>query len=200
MMKKFIAISALVAVPFTAAYAQTATTPGTTPPAVTTDPATTVTPPGTTVTPMRDPAAKTTTSTTTTTTSSSNINYISQQTADQMLASKLIGTTVRGSADENIGEINDLLVQKDGKVHAVIIGVGGFLGIGEKNVAVPFESVQMMADANNANTMRVMVSSTKDALKAAPEFHRVNDRSAGGNATSTGATGSGTTTRPVNPQ
>ncbi|MEJ1157158.1 PRC-barrel domain-containing protein [Prosthecomicrobium sp. N25] len=197
MMKKLIVISALAAVPLTGAYAQT-TPSTTTPPAATTDPSVTATPPGTTVTPMRDPAAKTTT--TTTTTSTSNINYVAQQSADQMLASKLIGTTVRGSGDENIGEINDLLVQKDGKIHAVVIGVGGFLGIGEKNVAVPFESVQMMADANNSNTMRVTIASTKDALKQAPEFRRVNDnRSAGGSTTSTGATGSGTT-RPVAPQ
>src|SRR5687768_12113336 len=56
---------------------------------------------------------------------------------DQFRASKLIGTRVTGANNENIGEINDVLMDQNGRAHAVIIGVGGFLGIGEKDVAVP---------------------------------------------------------------
>ncbi|MCY1665113.1 PRC-barrel domain-containing protein [Rhizobium sp. SL86] len=57
--------------------------------------------------------------------------------------SDLEGKTVYGSEGENIGEINDVLVSQDGSVNAVIIGVGGFLGIGEKDVAVQMSALQL---------------------------------------------------------
>ena len=57
--------------------------------------------------------------------------------------SDLEGKTVYGSEGENIGEINDVLVSQDGGVNAVIIGVGGFLGIGEKDVAVQMSALQL---------------------------------------------------------
>ena len=50
----------------------------------------------------------------------------------EMRASKLIGTKVTNAANESVGEINDVVLAKDGKVAAVIIGVGGFLGMGER--------------------------------------------------------------------
>lgn len=184
MTKRILAIAAIAALPITAAMAQTTTTPNTTTPGATTPPAATTT----------APAGSSTT--TTTTSASSTINYVNQQSADQMLASRLIGMTVRGSADENIGEINDLLVEKDGKINAVVIGVGGFLGIGEKDVAVPYSNVQFTADGQNANNMRAMVASTKDALKNAPEFKKAENRTAAGTSTTTGATGAGGSTMP----
>lgn len=58
--------------------------------------------------------------------------------AGEMRASKLIGTRVNNEAGERIGEINEVVLSKDGKVAAVVIGVGGFLGIGERKVAVKF--------------------------------------------------------------
>jgi len=64
----------------------------------------------------------------------------------QMLSSDLSGTTVYGMNNENIGEINDMLMDRDGRVTAVIIGVGGFLGIGEKDVAVPFETLEIVGN------------------------------------------------------
>ncbi|WOH48230.1 DUF4142 domain-containing protein [Bradyrhizobium sp. sBnM-33] len=63
---------------------------------------------------------------------------------NQMLGSDLRGTQVRGANDENIGEINDILVDRKGGVVAVIVGVGGFLGIGEKNVAIPFHALEIV--------------------------------------------------------
>ena len=59
--------------------------------------------------------------------------------ADEMRASKLIGTKVVNTANETIGDINEIVLGKDGKVAAVIIGVGGFLGMGEREVAMNFE-------------------------------------------------------------
>src|SRR4026207_1970982 len=51
--------------------------------------------------------------------------------------------SVYDTKDNKVGDVNDLLVDKDGKVSAVIIGVGGFLGAGEKNVAVPFNALKL---------------------------------------------------------
>jgi sporulation protein YlmC with PRC-barrel domain len=66
-----------------------------------------------------------------------------------------------------IGEIMDVLVGQDGKVEALIIGVGGFLGAGEKDVAVSFNTVKpTMKDNKTYLTM----NTTKDALKSAPGF------------------------------
>src|SRR5919202_4999162 len=56
-----------------------------------------------------------------------------------MRGSKLIGTEVIGQDHVRIGSIDDLLVDRDGRIRAVVIGVGGFLGIGEKNVAIPYD-------------------------------------------------------------
>jgi hypothetical protein len=88
--------------------------------------------------------------------------------AGEMRASKLIGTSVSNDAKERIGDVNEVVLAKDGKVAAIVIGVGGFLGMGEREVAVKFESLRLTQDANN-NTVAVL-SATKDSLKAAPEW------------------------------
>ncbi|MGE3147016.1 MAG: PRC-barrel domain-containing protein, partial [Pseudorhodoplanes sp.] len=62
--------------------------------------------------------------------------FVNTQKPDQMLSSKFIGTDVVGSNDEKIGDVSDVLFDKDGKIHAYIVGVGGFLGIGAKGVAI----------------------------------------------------------------
>lgn len=70
-------------------------------------------------------------------------------------------------ADNKIGAVDDVLVDKEGRVTAMIIGVGGFLGMGEKDVAVPFGSVR----ARKKNDKWYLVlDTTKAALKAAPGF------------------------------
>src|ERR1700757_1273579 len=71
-------------------------------------------------------------------------------------------------ADNKIGEIMDVLIDRDGKVTALIVGVGGFLGMGEKDVAVPFNSVR--ATTKDNNKYYLVMNSTKDALKSAPGF------------------------------
>ena len=66
--------------------------------------------------------------------------------ADGHLATNMIGESVyNGDGDnaENIGDVNDIVVAKDGKVEAVVVGVGGFLGIGEHNVAVEFHQAEL---------------------------------------------------------
>ena len=70
--------------------------------------------------------------------------------------------------DNKIGEIMDVLVERDGKVTGLIIGVGGFLGMGEKDVAVPFNAVRVTSKDNNK--WYLVMNSTKDALKSAKGF------------------------------
>ena len=60
-----------------------------------------------------------------------------------MLASNLIGQAVYNCQDETIGDINDLVTDEGGKVVAVLVGNGGFLGLGEKDVAIGFEDLKI---------------------------------------------------------
>jgi len=53
-----------------------------------------------------------------------------------------VGVNIYNSNDESIGEVNELLIDKDGTIKAVVIGVGGFLGIGQKNVALPYTAIK----------------------------------------------------------
>ena len=93
---------------------------------------------------------------------------------DQMRGSKLIGSTVYDSSDQKIGSIGDLIVERDGKVSDVVIGVGGFLGGGDKNVAVK------MADLKRGKDDHLVFSTTKDALKQMAGYdlnHAAGERS-----------------------
>ncbi len=87
---------------------------------------------------------------------------------DEMFSSKLKGLNVYNQKDESIGEISDLAI-KNHQLDALILSVGGFLGIGEHYVAVSPASVNVRYDDKNSKWMATM-NTTKDALKAAPEF------------------------------
>lgn len=69
-------------------------------------------------------------------------SFIQQQQSGQMMASKLIGTSVVSQDNESIGDVNDVLLARDGRAVGIVVGVGGFLGIGEKSVAIPFDRVE----------------------------------------------------------
>jgi sporulation protein YlmC with PRC-barrel domain len=87
------------------------------------------------------------------------------------LASNLIGETVYSSHSddaETIGDINDLVVNDQGPIDAVVIGVGGFLGVGEKNVAVQFDSIEWTVDENGSQY--AVLTATQEELEAAPAF------------------------------
>jgi hypothetical protein len=74
-------------------------------------------------------------------------NFVTLLQPGHMMASKLIGTTVVSTSNESIGDVNDVIVDRNGQAMAVVIGVGGFLGIGEKDVAVPFQSLEFASNA-----------------------------------------------------
>ena len=69
--------------------------------------------------------------------------------------------------DNDIGDVNDIVLDKEGKVSAFIIGVGGFLGAGEKNVAVPFRALKV---TEKDGKTYLVVDTTKEALEKAPPF------------------------------
>jgi len=94
--------------------------------------------------------------------------FITVQPQGQWLASHFLGQSVTNQAGERIGDINDLLFDRSGRIATVVLGVGGFLGIGEKNVAIPFSSLSITADAEGRRVIGVPLS--KDRLQAAPDF------------------------------
>ena len=112
--------------------------------------------------------------------------------AEGYLVTNMIGETVyNGTADnaENIGEVNDLVLDMEGKVKAIVVGVGGFLGIGEKNVALEYDTIEW---AEKDGERWIVVAATKDELNALPTF----DTKPYIEAT---ATAPGTTTTPAAP-
>jgi uncharacterized protein YrrD len=110
---------------------------------------------------------------------------IAAQKPDQLLASKFKGTDVVGANDEKIGDVSDILFTKDGKIDAYLISVGGFLGVGAKEVALAPSSVQIIQDKDKDN-FKIKVSMTKDQLAQAPNFEHYKEQ-----RTTTGAASSG---------
>jgi len=90
-------------------------------------------------------------------------------------ANEFIGKTIYTTANENVGEINDLVFGNDGKIVGVVIGVGGFLGIGEKDVLVSLDSIRM-TKADGSDTVQLVVDASKEALENAPGFDRTAKR------------------------
>ncbi len=135
------------------AMAQTTTT---NPPAATTTPAPaapSVTTPGATKAPVAPSASNTTTT------------DPAMAPGSQADAKKLIGRNIKNANNDTIGEIKSVFLDKDGKVQTVIVGVGGFLGMGEHEVALAWNDLQI---SNNGE--QVMVNMTKDQLKGLPEY------------------------------
>jgi sporulation protein YlmC with PRC-barrel domain len=93
-------------------------------------------------------------------------------TTGQISASALLDETVMNEANESIGDVNDVLLDTDGKIASVIVGVGGFLGMGEKDVALPFDNLKFAKD--NDNDLVVTTNVTKETLQATPAYTKPN--------------------------
>lgn len=87
-----------------------------------------------------------------------------QKVAAGYRASKIVGSTVVNDANEMIGRVDDLLVEPNSKVPYVVLSVGGFLGMGERLVILPFGSLKI------GENRVALPGGTKDELKALPEF------------------------------
>jgi sporulation protein YlmC with PRC-barrel domain len=91
--------------------------------------------------------------------------------SDASMASKIIGESVYTSTAEDaeaVGEVNDLLVGSDGEIEAAIIGVGGFLGVGEKNVAIDYDELQLTTDEDG--NYHIVLETSREELETAPSF------------------------------
>lgn len=101
-------------------------------------------------------------------TAASRAAFVGSQAAGETRASNLIGVVVKNKAGETIGDINDVVFQTGGQVTVYIIGVGGVLGIGEKNVAVPYSDVTISSDPTGKRS--AVLDVTKAALETAPGY------------------------------
>lgn len=125
--------------------------------------------------------------------------FLDQRAATDLFASELIGhdvyarttaTDMRTNNDgahgmmtmtaadldgmENIGQINEIILSNDGQVRALVIGVGGFLGMGEHDVAVTMDQVTFASDADDRSEMYVIVQTGTDRLRDSPSFDRTS--------------------------
>src|SRR5215510_13199838 len=112
--------------------------------------------------------------------------FIASQSTDQWVFSKFKGTDVLGPDNAHIGNVNDMLFDKNGKILGLIVGVGGFLGIGEKSVAIDMSAFQVapadtgtvgaggggaaVGTSSDPTSVKLKVTWTKDQLKNAPDF------------------------------
>jgi hypothetical protein len=94
--------------------------------------------------------------------------FLTEQAPDDQLASSLIGASVKNGSDEDLGSINDIVLSDAGEIDAIVVGVGGFLGIGEKNVAVSFDAIEKSTDADGNVVLKL--ETTREQLEAAPAF------------------------------
>jgi hypothetical protein len=119
---------------------------------------------------------------------SDGAKFIAAQSQDQWVFSKFKGTDVLGPDNAHIGNVNDLLMDRHGKVLGLIVGVGGFLGIGEKSVAIDMSAFQAVtpetgttgaggqgaggatSSSNDPTAVKLKVTWTKEQLQSAPDF------------------------------
>jgi len=97
-----------------------------------------------------------------------NLQIVNSQAKDQMLASQLKGMTVIGSDEQKIGSVVDILMDKSGQVKAYIVGVGGVLGLGAKQVAIEPAAFHEMPGATSGGQLKM--AATKDQLAQAADF------------------------------
>jgi sporulation protein YlmC with PRC-barrel domain len=117
--------------------------------------------------------------------------FLSEEKPNQWRASKLVGVDVYGPNKEKVGDINEVLIDRNGKAEAIVIGVGGFLGIGEKDVAVPFDQVRW---SDNPNDVRSTASTGGAGNTGATATGGAASNTAGTAGTAGGAGTTGSTT------
>ena len=102
--------------------------------------------------------------------------YLTETPEGTFHADALTGNQVKSSVedDEDIGTITDLVIDEDGQINAVVVGVGGFLGMGEKNVAIEWDSLELTKDDDGEDYV-ITVNASQDALESAEEYNRDGD-------------------------
>lgn len=101
--------------------------------------------------------------------------FLTKQESTDYLASDLIGASVYNAQDEVIGGITDLVSDESGKFVAAVIGSGGFLGMGQKDVALRFEDLRISRD--EANDIKVVANLSEDVIASAPDYEKLSEQS-----------------------
>lgn len=108
-------------------------------------------------------------------TTTSGVQFVEKQSDEQDLASRFIGTPVVNTTGETLGKVNDLVMDTEGQVEVIIVGVGGFLGVGEKNVGVHFDQLARIEGAEGE--AQLVLDATQGDLTDAPEFLTSDNKS-----------------------
>lgn len=111
------------------------------------------------------------------------------QPGQELFASELMGSRLYSTEGEvsgpveadatsewnDLGEINDMLLSEDGSVEIVVVGIGGFLGIGERDAAVSMDELQIVRNSANEADYFLVINATQEEIENAPEFERDRD-------------------------
>jgi sporulation protein YlmC with PRC-barrel domain len=96
-----------------------------------------------------------------------NRGYIASAPANGLEANYLIGAEVKTTGGEDVGPVEDLIIDENGQVVAIVVSVGGFLGLGQKDIAIGWDDVTM---SGSADDQELQIDATRDELSSAPEY------------------------------
>lgn len=106
--------------------------------------------------------------------------YMGSVPANGMQASNLIGAEVKTTKDENIGPVDDLIIDKDGRIVAIVVGIDGFLGMGEKDVAIGWDDVKRSGGSDgvkksgDSDEIVLRIDATRESLTSAPKYVKMD--------------------------
>ncbi|MEX1198530.1 MAG: PRC-barrel domain-containing protein [Pseudohongiellaceae bacterium] len=101
-----------------------------------------------------------------------NRGFMASAPANGIQADDLIGAEVSTNGDEDVGPVDDLIIDENGQIVAIIVGVGGFLGMGEKSVAIGWDDVTL---SNHSDEIELRIDVTREGLRSAPEYEEMED-------------------------
>ncbi|MBX9758029.1 MAG: PRC-barrel domain-containing protein [Beijerinckiaceae bacterium] len=110
---------------------------------------------------------------------------------NQMMGSDIRGTRVYGANNENVGDIDDMLIDQQGQVVALVVGVGGFLGIGQKDVAIPFQAFEFVTDAQSGGSRTSSTTSTRPSSSSSATGSSTSEMNQSTSSNSSGGSSSG---------
>lgn len=96
------------------------------------------------------------------------VSFVTKQPGNELLARVFLGETVQNTAGDTLGKIHDLVFDHTGHISTVVIAVGGFLGMGEKEIAIPFNAITLRTGSDGKRL--VVVSLSAEAVRQAPNF------------------------------
>lgn len=106
--------------------------------------------------------------------------YMGSVPVNGMQASNLIGAEVKTTKDENIGPVDDLIIDKDGRIVAIVVGIDGFLGMGEKDVAIGWDDVKRSGGSDgvkksgDSDEIVLRIDATRESLSTAPKYVKMD--------------------------